>query len=331
MPLSHGSSRAVVGRNIAEMAAAGHPRAQAIAAALATARRHPRRAAGGPAPTAPTYQTAAPAVNAQGFVPVPQGGTYNLDLTTGAMTPGSNTALQNLAQRGLTIAGTPAPSAATTAGMGALTPDQVTQFQQLIATQQAQQQIDNSPQREGTGRNGGRFPRRAGGGMMSASEGTPWWTRREAADSGHVPAGLIHGPSGGRADAVPMMLAPHSHVIPADVVSGWGQGNTSAGAGNLQHALSTGPFGTSLPKVPVRGPKMTAPRLPHLASGGVPKEQGGIHTLVSDGELIVPPHDVHRIGHGDFKAGHDWLDRMIVDSRRQITRHQRSLPPPVKE
>ena len=45
MPLSHGSSRAVIGRNIAEMERTGHPRAQAVAAALRAAREP--RATGG--------------------------------------------------------------------------------------------------------------------------------------------------------------------------------------------------------------------------------------------------------------------------------------------
>lgn len=327
MPLAHGSSRSVIGQNIAEMEK-NHPRAQAIAAALSTARRYPGRAVGGPAPTAPTYQTAAPAVNAQGFVPVPQGGTYNLDLTTGAMQPSSLTAIQNLAQRGLPLSGfstTPPPSAQ----------DQLTQALSSFFGQRpaGTDQFGNPlTQSNGTGKSGGRFPRRAvGGGSFSPSMATPWWTRSEARESSHVPAGLIHGPAGGRADTVPMMLAPHSHVIPADVVSGWGQGNTTAGAGNIEHALSSGPFGTSLPKVPSHGPRLSAPRVPRMARGGVAPEHGGIHTLLSDGEVIVPPEDVHRIGKGDMKAGHDWLDRFIVDSRRQIVAHQRKLAPPVKE
>lgn len=40
MPLAHGNSRAVISRNISEMQAAGHPHNQAVAAALATARKH---------------------------------------------------------------------------------------------------------------------------------------------------------------------------------------------------------------------------------------------------------------------------------------------------
>jgi hypothetical protein len=39
MPLKHGKSKKIIGKNIAEMEASGHPKKQAIAAALETARR----------------------------------------------------------------------------------------------------------------------------------------------------------------------------------------------------------------------------------------------------------------------------------------------------
>lgn len=39
MPLKHGSSRKVIGQNIAEMEASGHPKKQAIAASLNEARK----------------------------------------------------------------------------------------------------------------------------------------------------------------------------------------------------------------------------------------------------------------------------------------------------
>jgi len=45
MPLKKGTSRATMGRNIAEMEKAGHPRKQAIAAAL-----REKRESGGKAP-----------------------------------------------------------------------------------------------------------------------------------------------------------------------------------------------------------------------------------------------------------------------------------------
>jgi len=39
MPLIKSKSKAAIGKNIAEMQAAGHPKAQAVAAALSTARK----------------------------------------------------------------------------------------------------------------------------------------------------------------------------------------------------------------------------------------------------------------------------------------------------
>lgn len=68
-----------------------------------------------------------------------------------------------------------------------------------------------------------------------------------------------------------------------------------------------------------------------MARGGVPEQHGGIKTLVSDGEYIVSPKDVLRIGNGDYKRGHDWLDRLIVDSRKHIVKHMSKLPGPVRE
>jgi len=51
MPLKKGTTRSVIGSNIKEMLAHGHPRAQAIAAALSTARKSgakiPRRGSPG--------------------------------------------------------------------------------------------------------------------------------------------------------------------------------------------------------------------------------------------------------------------------------------------
>jgi hypothetical protein len=43
MPLHKGSSRAVISSNIREMIAAGHPRAQAVAAALSTADKYGKK------------------------------------------------------------------------------------------------------------------------------------------------------------------------------------------------------------------------------------------------------------------------------------------------
>ncbi len=160
------------------------------------------------------------------------------------------------------------------------------------------------------------------------SMGMPSWSRMQARGEESHPSGLIPGMGGGRQDNIAMNLAPHSHVIPADVVSGWGHGNPEQGAANIGHAMQTGPFGTGMPKVPTHATRGMTPRMPHLARGG---NANGVRTLVSPKEMIISPADVARIGGGDYDKGHDWLDRFIVHSRKQIVAHMRALPPPVKE
>src|SRR4051812_42190860 len=98
MPLKPGSGQDTVSANIRELIASGRPRDQAVAIALHAA----RRASGGPAPT---YETPAPQINGQGYVPVFQPGTINLDTSTGALTHQTQHQLQGLAQRGLPIGG----------------------------------------------------------------------------------------------------------------------------------------------------------------------------------------------------------------------------------
>lgn len=66
MPLASGSSQKTISNNIREMINSGHPRAQAIAASLDNARRHPRAAGGSNWPQMPPMinPNAAQAVNA---------------------------------------------------------------------------------------------------------------------------------------------------------------------------------------------------------------------------------------------------------------------------
>src|SRR5581483_4165756 len=57
----------------------------------------------------------------------------------------------------------------------------------------------------------------------------PFEEREEARgvyDDQYHPGGLIESDSAGRTDRVPLAVGTDAHVIPADVVSGLGQGNT---------------------------------------------------------------------------------------------------------
>lgn len=188
--------------------------------------------------------------------------------------------------------------------------------------------------------------KRADGGMMSASEASPWWTRREAESGG---SGLLHGATPGRADQIKTQAPPGAYVIPADVIAGLGQGNNLAGAKAMQEYLNTGPWGTPLPR---GGRGHTIPRAPasptghtsadgeFAAGGGVPifeakqRSKGGPNlgdspVDLSDGEFVVHPSDCDRFGRGDRTRGHRHFDRFVKQKRKEQIRTLQNLPGPV--
>lgn len=124
--------------------------------------------------------------------------------------------------------------------------------------------------------------------------------------------GLI-GHTGGRSDELPVKAAEGSYVIPADVVSSLGEGNTMAGMKNL-FGRFPGNLGKGVKKA-------------HLATGGkVPGR--GVDIIVSDGEFIVTPAEVAELGGGDLKYGHEILDAFVVNTRKQHIQTLASLPGP---
>jgi len=336
MPLEKSGSRAAIGRNIKEMEQR-HPRNVAIAAALATADRYGKRlAAGGssgaPAatsttPQAPTYATSPSGVLSSGLMPVPQVGNYTMDLNTGALTPATQAALQTYAQRGLPITGVPAAAASG------------------VATPASGQPIDLSSYSGSGGEGAGGGSGYAQGGIPTSAEMAPWYVRHAVSEM-NAPSGLVHTAGAGRTDNVPLSVAAGSHVIPADVMSGLGQGNTLAGAHAMSMAVGSGPGGISLPRGPVHS---TIPRPPsltgqHFARGGDPQweghpikvvrgsvspEHGGIKCVVAGGEWILSPDEVNRVTY-QGKKGHDAVDAWILDRRRETVKKTKALPGPVK-
>lgn len=329
MPLAHGNSRSVISRNVSEMVRAGHPQRQAVAAALRTAYAYHKRAAGGsaPPPAAPTYATAAPNINAQGYVPVsqPADNPYQLDTRTGALTPQAQQALQQFAMRGLPGGpnGIPPPpvAAAAPTGLGGPTPP--------------------PPGSESIIQNSGGAMRR-GGRLADGGDPMVGYEQRHAMHSGlnTHPSGLVHTAGPGRTDNVPMTVAPGSHVIPADVVAGLGQGNTLAGAHALGMSMQGGPGGIKLPNGPHKNTIPAAPRPARFADGG-PVYEGhaikvarggaanGVKCVVAGGEWVMSPHEVEATTHKG-KSRHAAVDAWILERRAADVKKLKSLPPPVK-
>ena len=183
---------------------------------------------------------------------------------------------------------------------------------------------------------GGPVNKRALGGIESATQMGDMAGRTRMMASGidriH-PAGLVMSPIGGRSDHIPMGLGSNSYVIPADVVSGIGQGNTLAGGHAFDAMLHGGPYGMKLPIPKISGtlpkpnamPRVVAPH--HFTRGG--RTEGSVPTIVAGGERIVSPEEVARLSGGDYKKGHEMLDRWVVEARKHIIDRTKKLPGPV--
>jgi hypothetical protein len=91
----------------------------------------------------------------------------------------------------------------------------------------------------------------SGGGMDS-------WMMHQASRNLHY-EGMIKSGVPGRTDKLPMSVPSGSYVLPADIPSALGQGNSIAGGHILQKMFSSGPGGMPLPKMGGGRPNM--PRL----------------------------------------------------------------------
>ena len=178
--------------------------------------------------------------------------------------------------------------------------------------------------------------------------------------------GPIVSTGAGRADNVPMHVPPGAYVLPADVVSHMGQGNSMAGLKlarlmfNAQpYGAQSGPFGSPLGSakkgkgmpMPKAAAPMAAPRpqrptalapTPATPAGPDPRMQahggqvpaqgaGGTPIAASGGEFVIPPAEVKRRGQGDLDWGHKILDAFVLGVRKDHIKTLQKLPGPAKD
>lgn len=143
--------------------------------------------------------------------------------------------------------------------------------------------------------------RKSGGGVFSHAMNLA----RKYAKGGAV-VGAMVGPTGGRADKLPIDVPSGAYILPSDYVSGLpGAGsNTLAGMKILEHR-----FGPSH----------------KMAAGGA-----ATPIVISHGEFIVSPEQVARLGGGDLNAGHRRLDQEVMQARQNHINTLKSLPAPAR-
>jgi hypothetical protein len=135
-----------------------------------------------------------------------------------------------------------------------------------------------------------------------------------------VHTGPIHSPVAGRTDHLPMHVPSGSYVIPADIISAMGEGNTMAGFRVANQIFSK-------PKSEVmgmpyedgefqKGGRTNPPPVPIVAAGG---------------EYVIHPDDILVIGKGDMDQGHEALDEFVLKMRAKTVKTLKGLAGPKKD
>lgn len=117
--------------------------------------------------------------------------------------------------------------------------------------------------------------------------------------------GPIHSPVAGRTDHLPMHVPSGSYVIPADIISAMGEGNTMAG-----FKVANDIFGEQ----PTSRPDGEA--VPIVAAGG---------------EYVIHPENVSGLAKGDLDHGHRILDSFVKKMRTKTVATLKALPGPKRD
>lgn len=188
-------------------------------------------------------------------------------------------------------------------------------------------------------RSGAKIPKPAQMGRALPLTGAPGEGANE-----HVYAGPLHTHVPGRTDKINLNVKPGSYVIPADVVSIIGEGNTLAGTAVLKAAFGSKMLTGSVP--PAAGHpsphKEQTLRLVHpnrmmhremtMQEGGEAEDertQGAAPVVVAGGEYIIPPDEIKGVW-GDLSKGHRSLDAFVGEIRRREIHRLKNAPPPKK-
>jgi hypothetical protein len=122
----------------------------------------------------------------------------------------------------------------------------------------------------------------------------------------HLHTGPIHSPVAGRTDHLPMHVPSGSYVIPADIISAMGEGNTMAGFKHVR-------------------------RMFEFAAKGAAPMDGQVPIVAAGGEYVLSPDEVAHAGGGDMNAGHRVLDDFVKRYRAQTIKTLSNLPGPKRD
>jgi len=112
----------------------------------------------------------------------------------------------------------------------------------------------------------------------------------------------------GRTDHLPMAVPSGSYVIPSDIVSAIGEGNTSSGFEILDYMMAS-----------------------RVEKGRDYSKGEPVSIVAAGGEFVVPPDAVAAFGSGDIDRGHNALDDFVKFERAKTIKTLKNLPPPKRD
>lgn len=141
--------------------------------------------------------------------------------------------------------------------------------------------------------------------------------------------GPIHSPVSGRTDHLPMTVKSGSYVIPADIISSMGEGNTMSGFKIARHMFSSQPYSQEDKQPYAKGEQPYAEGKPYgaRAAGG----ETPVEIVAAGGEYVISPEDVTKLGEGDIDHGHEILDEFVKGYRKKTIDTLKKLPGPKRD
>jgi hypothetical protein len=129
-------------------------------------------------------------------------------------------------------------------------------------------------------------------------------SRAEGGDvSAKIHVGPIHSNVAGRTDHLPINVPSGAYVIPADIISGLGEGNSMSGFQIANNVFGRQEVG----------------------------EESPVEIVAAGGEYVISPFNVSRIGGGDLDNGHKILDGFVKAYRAKLIKTLKALPGPRKD
>lgn len=325
MPLKKGSSKKTVSTNIRELVHSGKPQKQAVAIALDVARRSNKAVGGELTPVVDPTVYNTQLLSTLSGKPV-AAGDGKAETTPKGEAQAGTTASPIMQQMVADLGGagggggTGGGGDGSAGGLGDSAPGASSENAGSGGPSAA-----GSPAGDGGG---------VMGGNMASGGATPFFGGGEGTTT-KVHVGPIHSPVAGRTDHLPMHVPSGSYVIPADIISAMGEGNTMAGFKVANTIFSRIPGMTGMPGAPSLPAEASLPGadaqlgLPGKAKGG--SIEDAVPIVAAGGEYVISPEDVRRIGEGDLDRGHQELDLFVKAMRAKTIKTLQKLPGPKKD